>query len=127
MFVPLAANLRCLGSAFFALIPFRCIAIAQSNPPQAPAQNSGSQPAPLRTTVTVNATISTETPSSITVLDQETLQETPGINLDDRLRQVPGFSLFRRSSSIVANPTTQGVSLRGIGSSGASRTLVLSD
>lgn len=44
-----------------------------------------------------------------------------------RLRQVPGFSLFRRSSSVVAKPTTQGVSLRAIGSSGASRTLVLWD
>jgi hypothetical protein len=41
------------------------------------------------------------------------------------LRDVPGFSLFKRSSSLVANPTTQGISLRGIGSSGASRTLVL--
>lgn len=40
---------------------------------------------------------------------------------------VPGFSLFRRSSSLVANPTTQGVSLRGLGSSGASRSLVLWD
>ncbi|MCU1258683.1 MAG: TonB-dependent receptor, plug [Bryobacterales bacterium] len=49
------------------------------------------------------------------------------MNIDDRLRQVPGFSLFRRTSSIVANPTTQGVSLRGIGSTGASRTLVLWD
>lgn len=51
----------------------------------------------------------------------------PGINLDDRLRAIPGFTLFRRSSSLVANPTTQGVSLRGLGSSGASRTLVLWD
>ena len=49
------------------------------------------------------------------------------MNLDDRLRQVPGFSLFRRSSSLVANPTTQGISLRAIGSTGASRTLVLWD
>ncbi len=49
------------------------------------------------------------------------------MNLDDRLRLVPGFSLFRRSSSLVANPTTQGVSLRGLGSTGASRTLVLWD
>jgi outer membrane cobalamin receptor len=47
--------------------------------------------------------------------------------MDDKLRAVPGFSLFRRSSSLVAQPTTQGVSLRGIGSSGASRTLVLWD
>ncbi|MBA3975272.1 MAG: TonB-dependent receptor [Candidatus Solibacter sp.] len=51
----------------------------------------------------------------------------PGVNADDRLRLVPGFTLFRRSSSLVANPTTQGVSLRGIGSTGASRTLVLWD
>jgi outer membrane cobalamin receptor len=49
------------------------------------------------------------------------------VNLDDRLRAVPGFSLFRRSSSLVANPTTQGVSLRGLGASGGSRTLVLWD
>ena len=61
------------------------------------------------------------------VVNQQQLQQTPGVNLDDRLRQVPGFSLFRRSSSLVANPTTQGVSLRAIGSSGASRTLVLWD
>lgn len=51
----------------------------------------------------------------------------PGVNLDDRLRLVPGFTLLRRNSSLSANPTTQGVSLRGIGSSGASRTLVLAD
>ena len=51
----------------------------------------------------------------------------PGVSLDDRLRDIPGFSLLRRSSSLVAHPTTQGVSLRGIGSSGASRTLVLWD
>ncbi len=51
----------------------------------------------------------------------------PGVNLDDRLRLVPGFSLFRRTSSLVANPTTQGVSLRGLGSTGASRTLILWD
>jgi Outer membrane receptor for ferrienterochelin and colicins len=55
------------------------------------------------------------------------VQQQSGVNLDDRLRSVPGFSLFRRSSSLVANPTTQGVSLRGLGSSGASRTLVLWD
>jgi hypothetical protein len=59
----------------------------------------------------------------VTVLDVGTLQQIPGVNLDDRLRIIPGFSLFRRSSSVVAHPTTQGVSLRGIASSGASRTV----
>jgi outer membrane cobalamin receptor len=91
------------------------------------AQSSSAQAPRVRTTVTVNATLSTETPASITVLDQKSIEETPGTNLDDRLRQVPGFSLFRRSSSVVANPTTQGVSLRAMGSTGASRTLVLWD
>lgn len=40
---------------------------------------------------------------------------------------VPGFSLFRRNSSLVAHPTTQGISLRGVGATGASRSLVLWD
>lgn len=75
----------------------------------------------------MNATIASQTPGVITVLGQTEIQAIPGIELDDRLRQVPGFSLFRRSSSVVANPTTQGVSLRGTSSSGASRTLLLWD
>jgi len=61
------------------------------------------------------------------VIGKAELKQIPGVNLDDRLRMVPGFSLFRRSSSLAAHPTTQGVSLRGIGTSGASRTLVLWD
>lgn len=60
-----------------------------------------------------------------TTLDAETLAKSD--RLDDALRQVPGLSLFRRSTSINANPTTQGVSLRGIAPSGAGRALVLLD
>lgn len=82
---------------------------------------------PVTSSVTVVGRIQTETPASISVLGRPELRRIPGVNLDDRLRMIPGFSLFRRSSSLVANPTTQGVSLRGLGSSGASRTLVLYD
>jgi outer membrane receptor protein involved in Fe transport len=46
---------------------------------------------------------------------------------DEALASVPGFSLFRRTSSLGANPTTQGVSLRSIAGSGASRALVTLD
>jgi len=49
------------------------------------------------------------------------------VTLDGRIRQIPGLELFRRSSSLVANPTSQGVSLRGLGSTSASRTLVTQD
>ncbi len=91
---------------------------------QEPAQKA---PEPVRTSITVTEKISAETPADISIFSSQKLEETPGYNLDDRLRALPGFSLFRRTSSLVAHPTTQGISLRGIGSSGASRTLVLWD
>ena len=47
--------------------------------------------------------------------------------IDAALKSVPGFSLYRRTSTLGANPTTQGVSLRGIAGSGASRALVTLD
>src|SRR5277367_4844167 len=65
--------------------------------------------------------------SSVRTVTGQQLQEAPGFTLDDRLRQVAGFQLFRRTSSWVANPTTEGTTLRGLGSTAASRTLVLSD
>ncbi len=68
-----------------------------------------------------------ETAASVVVLDSEDLKTTAALTLDDALRQTPGFSLFRRSGSRTANPTAQGVSLRGLGASGASRALVLAD
>ena len=62
---------------------------------------------------------------SATILDEQQLQISP--QLDTALRQVPGLSLFRRNSSLSANPTVQGVSLRSIGASGAGRALVTLD
>jgi outer membrane receptor protein involved in Fe transport len=68
-----------------------------------------------------------ESPVTSRVLSQRTLHTTAAITLDDQLRQLPGVELFRRSPSLVANPTSQGVSLRGLGSTSASRTLVTED
>ncbi len=47
------------------------------------------------------------------------------LSLDDALKMVPGFTVF--PSSRVANPTTQTVTLRGLGGSGVNRSLVLAD
>jgi outer membrane receptor protein involved in Fe transport len=47
--------------------------------------------------------------------------------VDEAVGQTPGVSLFRRTSSLSANPTTQGISLRAIAPSGAGRTLVTLD
>jgi outer membrane receptor protein involved in Fe transport len=63
---------------------------------------------------------------SVVSLDSAQLSE------DDRLdaaleEQVPGLSLFRRTTSMSSSPTTQGVSLRDIAPSAAGRALVLLD
>ncbi len=67
-------------------------------------------------------------PFTVQVIEKKELEEAPQLRLDDLLRaEIPGFSLFRRNSSRAANPTTQGVTLRNFGPSGAGRTLVLLD
>ncbi len=68
-----------------------------------------------------------ESPATTRVLSQQALAATAGITLDDQLRQLPGVELFRRSPSLVANPSSQGISLRGLGSTSATRTLVTED
>jgi len=68
-----------------------------------------------------------DVPASVAVLDSTQIRQSPAVVADDVLRQIPTFSLFRRASSIASHPTSQGVSLRGIGPSGVSRTLVLID
>jgi len=89
------------------------------------------QPASVSERVVVSATRTemklSEVPGGAVQLSAEDIAANPAQNTDDILRQIPGFSLFRRSSSRVANPTSQGVSLRGVGPSGPSRALVLFD
>ena len=81
--------------------------------------------------VTVTATRgerrTSDVPASVNVLGREDIKQSPAVVADDVLRQIPTFSLFRRTSSLASHPTAQGVSLRGIGPSGVSRTLVLLD
>jgi vitamin B12 transporter len=79
-------------------------------------------------TVTVTATHMTQ-PVGDAAFSAVTLNADQLANdrLDAALEQVPGLSLFRRSTSNYANPTTQGVSLRAIAPSGAGRALVLLD
>ena len=91
------------------------------------------QQTPLSTqdSITVTATRTptrlADTPASVVVLSRDEISASAAPTVDDALRQVPGFTLFRRTGSRTANPTSQGVSLRGVGGSGASRALVLDD
>ena len=89
------------------------------------------RPAALTETVTVTAgrreLRGVDTPAATSVVSSADLLSSAATTVDDALRFTPGFTLFRRSSSRAANPTTQGVTLRGLSASGASRTLVLAD
>ncbi|HEY0142753.1 MAG TPA: TonB-dependent receptor [Thermoanaerobaculia bacterium] len=98
------------------------LALTQAPAPAAP---------PVAETIVVTATRTetrvADTPASVVVVPAEALANSAAATVDDALRQVAGFTLFRRAGSRVANPTAQGVTLRGIGASGASRALVLDD
>lgn len=88
-------------------------------------------PATVTETVTVTAArteqLTRNVAASVNLLEREAIARSPAVVADDVLRQIPTFSLFRRTSSLAAHPTAQGVSLRGVGPSGVSRTLVLLD
>ena len=85
-------------------------------------------PAPLPEIIVTAARLppaAGEAAFSVVRLDDETLGR--ALRLDEALATVPAVSLFRRTSSLSANPTTQGISLRAIAPSGAGRTLVTLD
>ena len=104
-----------------------CAWAQQSQPTASRSASYSPQIEPIKTSITVWEKLESPTPAYISDVSGQALESRPGVNLDDRLRDIPGFSLFRRSSSLASHPTTQGISLRGIGSSAASRTLVLID
>ena len=87
-------------------------------------------PSPNIERLQVKATIEDPIPAvpmSQYAIPAEQLEVAGSLVVDDVLRQVPGFSTFRRSSSLFANPSSQGVSLRGVGASATSRSSVLLD
>jgi outer membrane receptor protein involved in Fe transport len=89
------------------------------------------KPSSLRQEASVTATRSGVEMGAAAVtqysLSGAALVAAPALTLDESLRQHAGFELFRRSSGWVQNPTSQGISLRGLGSTAASRTLVLAN
>src|SRR5258707_14117686 len=52
----------------------------------------------VKTSITVTGTISTAVPAVVSVIDRHLLEEIPGVNIDDPLLSVRGFTLICRSS-----------------------------
>jgi outer membrane receptor protein involved in Fe transport len=61
------------------------------------------------------------------VIPGERLAGSASNRIEDILRDVPGFQLFRRSDSRSANPTSQGATLRALGGNASSRALLILD
>jgi outer membrane receptor protein involved in Fe transport len=68
-----------------------------------------------------------DVPAAVTVIPRSEIDRSPTLTLDELLRTVPSFATFRRTNSVVSDPTAQGLNLRGVGPSGVSRSLVLVD
>ena len=68
-----------------------------------------------------------DVPSAVQVISRDEIERSPSKTADELLRSSPSFGLFRRSSSVAADPSSQGVRLRNVGASGVSRALVLVD
>jgi outer membrane receptor protein involved in Fe transport len=63
----------------------------------------------------------------VVTVERERLTGTASNRLEDVLRDVAGVAQYRRSDSRSAHPTSQGVTLRGIGGNASSRALLLLD
>ncbi|MDV3458779.1 TonB-dependent receptor [Sphingomonas sp. HF-S4] len=64
---------------------------------------------------------------AVVTIDRERLAGTASGRLEDALRDAAGLAQFRRSDSRSAHPTSQGITLRGLGGNASSRALLLLD
>jgi vitamin B12 transporter len=64
---------------------------------------------------------------SVVAIDRDRLTSSASGRLEDVLRDVAGLQQFRRSDARSANPTSQGITLRGLGGNAASRALLILD
>jgi outer membrane receptor protein involved in Fe transport len=107
---------------------------AAAEPPEpAPEKQEGSTPdesAPVQGTVVTATRLPRpvrDVPATVTVIPRAEIDRSPTLTQDGLLRTLPSAATFRRTSSLVSDPTAQGLNLRGLAPSGVSRSLVLVD
>ncbi len=108
--------------------------IARAEPPRTPAEHAptpvGAEPPAAQGTVVTATRLPRpvrDVPATVIVLPRAEIDRSPSLTQDSLLRTVPSAATFRRTSSLVSDPTAQGLNLRGLGPSGVSRSLVLVD
>jgi len=92
-----------------------------------PAQAPPAPPVVSASVLVVGDAVAKNPSTGAQTFSRDFLSSAPAITADEALRVVAGLSLFRRSSSRISNPTTHGVTMRGLSASGASRGVVMMD
>jgi outer membrane receptor protein involved in Fe transport len=103
-----------------------CRAQASAQPPA-----QGQQAPPISDQVFVTANRLQERianiPVEVEIITADDIRRSGARTLDEVLKKIPGFSLLRQANSLNTSPSTRATSLRGLGGSSSSRTLVLVD
>lgn len=84
-------------------------------------------PAEIVVTATRSADQSADERLGAIVIGADRIAQSASGRIEDALSRVAGLQSFRRSDSRSANPSAQGLTLRGLGGNASSRTLVLLD
>ena len=103
---------------------------ARADDPEPPAPAASAPPLADEVIVVTGLRLAKDVrdvPAAVTVIDRAELARSPQVLADDLIRAAPSVGTFRRSSSEIADPSSQGLNLRGVGPSGVSRALVLRD
>lgn len=66
-------------------------------------------------------------PTTVLVVRSDELERSAATTVDATLRTLPSFATLRRSTSLVADPSSQGLNLRGVAPSAVARALLLDD
>jgi outer membrane receptor protein involved in Fe transport len=102
------------------------LALAASASPAPPAEEDDAA-AEIVVVGTRSPRALSDLPTTVLAVSAEELQRSAATTVDGALRLLPSFATLRRSTSLAADPSSQGLNLRGIGPSAVSRTLLLDD
>jgi outer membrane receptor protein involved in Fe transport len=123
-----------LSSSRLLLAALLLAGTAHAEPPQGAAEpppaSAVAEPATPHGTVVTATRLPRpvrDVPATVIVLPRSEIDRSPSLTQDSLLRTVPSAATFRRTASLVSDPTAQGLNLRGLAPSGVSRSLVLVD
>lgn len=122
---PLLASVAFVGVPAWGQESHPCDIRYETCSAQKPTENLSLNPSAITAIDVIGNTL--EDPLGNWVYAQSQLPTPEYDRVENALRSVPGLQQFRRSDGRSANPTSQGITLRGLGGNASSRALLLLD